>query len=48
MKTYKHLYPALTDFDALYAAWRRARRGKRYKANIQRPQGNWMFGLAPI
>ncbi len=34
MKTYKHLYPALTDFDALHAAWRRARRGKRYQSNI--------------
>ena len=30
MKTYKHLYPKITDFDNLYAAWRKARRGKRY------------------
>lgn len=33
MKTYKHLYPQITDFESLYVAWRKARRGKRYTAN---------------
>lgn len=31
MKTYKHLYPQITDFDNLYVAWRKARKNKRYK-----------------
>jgi RNA-directed DNA polymerase len=30
-KTHKHLYPQITAFDNLYEAWRKARRGKRYK-----------------
>jgi retron-type reverse transcriptase len=34
MKTTQHLYPGLTDFDTLYEAWRKARRGKRYKSNV--------------
>jgi retron-type reverse transcriptase len=34
MKAWKNLYPMVTDFDALYEAWRRARRGKRYKPNV--------------
>jgi retron-type reverse transcriptase len=34
MRTYKHLYPLLLDFDNLYASWRKARRGKRYKPNV--------------
>jgi RNA-directed DNA polymerase len=29
MKTYKHLYPQVYDFENLYAAYRAARRGKR-------------------
>jgi retron-type reverse transcriptase len=32
MKTYKNLYPKIADFEALYWAWRKARRNKRYKA----------------
>jgi hypothetical protein len=31
MKTYKNLYPQVSDFDNLYAAWRKTRQGKRYK-----------------
>ncbi len=31
MKTYKNLYPQITNFGNLYDAWRKARRGKRYK-----------------
>ncbi len=31
MKSYNNLYLQITDFDNLYAAWRKARRGKRYK-----------------
>ena len=31
MKTYKNLYSQITDFDNLYAAWRKARKNKRYK-----------------
>jgi len=29
MKTYKHLYPRVYDWHNLYAAWRKARKGKR-------------------
>jgi hypothetical protein len=32
MNSYRHLYPQITDFDNLYRAWRKARRGKRYKS----------------
>lgn len=31
MKTYKNLYPHIASFENLYTAWRKARRGKRYK-----------------
>jgi len=31
-KTYKHLYPQISSFEAVYRAWRQARRGKRYTA----------------
>jgi RNA-directed DNA polymerase len=31
MKTYKNLYPQVADFENLYRAWLKARRGKRYK-----------------
>jgi retron-type reverse transcriptase len=34
VKTHKHLYSSIVDFDTLFAAWRRARRGKRYKPNV--------------
>ena len=34
MKTHKYLYPSVVDFDSLYAAWRRARRGKRYQSSV--------------
>ncbi len=29
MKTFKHLYPQVYDWHNLYAAWRKARKGKR-------------------
>ena len=29
MKTHKHLYPLITDFENLYLAFKRAARGKR-------------------
>jgi len=31
MKTYKNLYPQITDWSNLLLAWKKARRGKRYK-----------------
>lgn len=31
MKTYKNLYVGIASFDNIYEAWRKARRGKRYK-----------------
>ncbi len=31
MKKYNNLYPQIASFPALHAAWRKARRGKRYK-----------------
>ena len=40
MKTYKNLYPQIIDFRNLVQAWRKARRGKRYKpaaAEFERP-----------
>lgn len=30
-KTYKHLYPQISDFGNLFEAWHKARRGKRYR-----------------
>lgn len=30
MKTYRHLYPRIVDWENLMEAWRKARRGKRY------------------
>ena len=32
MKTYKHLYPLVCDFENLYLAYRKARKGKRGRA----------------
>lgn len=34
MKTYKNLYRQIYDFANLYAAWRRARCGKRDRAAV--------------
>ena len=34
MKTYRHLYPQVYDFENLYLAYRAARRGKRSKASV--------------
>ncbi len=33
-QTYKHLYPEISAFGTLYDCWRKARRGKRYKATV--------------
>ena len=33
-KTYKNLYPEIYDFQNLYAAYLKARRGKRYKNDV--------------
>lgn len=34
MKTYRHLYEPITDFANLYAAFRKARRGKRSRPEV--------------
>lgn len=34
MKTYKHLFPQVYDFENLYLAYRKARKGKRGKAYV--------------
>jgi len=36
MKTYKHLYPQVYEFENLYLAYRKARKGKRGKAYVAR------------
>jgi hypothetical protein len=36
LKRAKHIYAAICDFENLYAAWRQARRGKRYQPSIAR------------
>lgn len=36
MKTYKHLWPAITDFQNLLTAAQNARRGKRFQSNVGR------------
>jgi retron-type reverse transcriptase len=33
-KTYKNMYSDITSFETLVSAWRKARRGKRYKAAV--------------
>lgn len=35
-KTYKNLYPKIYDFDNLYAAYKKARKGKRDRPEVQR------------
>jgi hypothetical protein len=32
-KTYKNLYPQISDYRNLYGAWLKARKGKRYKVS---------------
>jgi hypothetical protein len=34
MRTYRHLYPQVYDFENLYLAYRKARKGKRAKASV--------------
>ena len=34
MKTYRHLYPKICDFENLYLAYRKARKGKRAKVSV--------------
>ena len=36
MKTYKNLYPQIYDFENLYLAYRKARRGKRQREQVYR------------
>jgi len=40
MKTYNHLFPQIYSFDSLYAAYRRARRGKRQHPGVLRFEQN--------
>ena len=37
MKTYKHLYRRIGAFENLYAAFRKARRGKRSRPDVAWP-----------
>lgn len=41
MKTYRHLYPQVYDFENLYRAYRRARKGKRGKADVAAFERNY-------
>lgn len=48
MKTYKHLYPYVYDFENLYLAFRKARKGKRgkaYVAGFERDYEEQLFAL---
>lgn len=48
MKTYKHLYPQVCDFENLYLAYRKARKGKRgkaYVAEFERGYEEQLFAL---
>lgn len=48
MKTYKHLYPQICDFENLYIAYRKARRGKRGRAQpamFERVQDDELLNL---
>lgn len=48
MKTYKHLYPQVYDFENLYLAWRKARKGKRGRpgaAEFERVQEDELLAL---
>lgn len=48
MKTYKHLYPQVCDFENLYIAYRKARRGKRGRAQpamFERVQDDELLNL---
>ncbi len=41
MKTYRHLYPQVCGFENLYLAYRRARKGKRGKADVAAFERNY-------
>jgi RNA-directed DNA polymerase len=48
MKTYKHLYPQVCDFENLYLAYRKARKGKRGRAQpaaFERVQDDELLNL---
>lgn len=48
MKTYKHLYPQVYDYENLYLAYRKARKGKRgkvYVAGFERSYEEQLFAL---
>ncbi len=40
IKSYKQLYSHIIDFNNLYAAWRKARKNKRYKISTARFEQN--------
>jgi len=48
MKTYKNLYPQIVDFENLYRAWRKARRGKRYKPTAAAFEQNLVVELIAL
>jgi retron-type reverse transcriptase len=48
MKTYKNLYPQVCDFENIYLAWRKARKGKRGRAQpamFERVQDDELLAL---
>ena len=48
MKTYKHLYPQVYDFENIYLAYRKARKGKRGRvqaAMFERVQDDELLSL---
>ena len=48
MKTYRHLWPRLCDFENLYYAWQDARRGKASKAQVLRFEANLEDNLCSL
>lgn len=48
MKTYNNLYASICSFENLYLAWRKARRGKRYKMQPAQFENNLEHALLQI
>lgn len=48
MKTYKNLYPQIVDFGNILYAWKKARKGKRYKAASTRFELDLELNLVSI
>lgn len=48
MKTYRNLYPQVYDFDNLYRAYRKARRGKRDRPEVIEFENNLEFELIQL